>query len=347
MFEFREPLFLLLAILAIPLFFWMRRPIGRIKFSSLNIWPMRVKSFRARTSFVPPLLLSLAFIAFCVALAGPRIPGGSIQQHREGISIMLVVDKSGSMFALDMSKEDEDGNIIEEQDRLEALKDVLHEFIKGNGDTLKGRVNDSIGLVSFGTYPDSDCPLTLDHVTLLQLIDDVQIVTERNESGTAMGDAIGLATERLRDAPGKSKVMILLTDGVNNTGYEDPLETARMAAEFGIKIYTVGIGTNGFAKVRAKDPFTGRQVMQRMPVELDEKGLTEIADMTGGQYFRATDREGLEKIYEKIDALEKTKISENRLTHYDEKYAIAIVIGLILAALGALLRMTYYRRSPM
>ncbi len=346
MFEFREPLFLLLAILAIPLFFWMRRPIGCIKFSSLNIWPMRVKSFRARTSFIPPLLLSLAFIAFCVALAGPRIPGGSIQQHREGISIMLVVDKSGSMVALDMSKEDENGNIIEEQDRLEALKDVLHDFIKGNGSTLKGRYNDSIGLVSFGTYPDSDCPLTLDHVTLLQLIDDVQIMTNNSESGTSMGDAIGLATERLRDAPGKSKVMILLTDGVNTTGYEDPLETARMAAEFGIKIYTVGIGTNGFAKVRARDLF-GRQVMQRMPVELDEKGLTEIANMTGGRYFRATDRDGLEKIYEEIDALEKTKISENRLTHYDEKYAIFIVMGLILAALGALLRMTYYRRSPM
>ena len=346
MFEFREPLFLLLAILAIPLFFWMRRPIGCIKFSSLNIWPMRVKSFRARTSFIPPLLLSLAFIAFCVALAGPRIPGGSIQQHREGISIMLVVDKSGSMVALDMSKKDENGNIIEEQDRLEALKDVLHDFIKGNGSTLKGRYNDSIGLVSFGTYPDSDCPLTLDHVTLLQLIDDVQIMTNNSESGTSMGDAIGLATERLRDAPGKSKVMILLTDGVNTTGYEDPLETARMAAEFGIKIYTVGIGTNGFAKVRARDLF-GRQVMQRMPVELDENSLTEIANMTGGRYFRATDRDGLEKIYEEIDALEKTKISENRLTHYDEKYAIFIVMGLILAALGALLRMTYYRRSPM
>lgn len=347
MLEFREPLFLLLTVLAIPLYFWMRRPIGRIKFSSLSIWPTRVKSFRARTAFVPPLLISLAFISFCIALSGPRIPGGVIHQHREGISIMLVVDKSGSMFALDMSKQDEEGKVIQEQDRLEALKDVLHEFIKGNGSTLKGRENDSIGLVSFGTYPDSDCPLTLDHITLLQLIDEVHIVTERNESGTAMGDAIGLAVERLREAPGKSKVMILLTDGVNNTGYEDPIETARMAAEFGIKIYTVGIGTNGFAKVRVKDPWSGRQVMQNMPVELDEKGLTEIADMTGGQYFRATDRKGLETIYEKIDALEKTKISENRTMHYDEKFAIAILVGLILAALGALLRLTYYRRSPM
>ena len=347
MFEFREPLFLILAILAIPLFFWMRRPIGRIKFSSLSIWPVRSKSFRARTSFVPPLLLSLAFIAFCVALAGPRIPGGVIHQHREGISIMLVVDKSGSMMALDMSKTDKDGKTVEEQDRLEALKDVLRDFIKGNKSTLKGRYDDSIGLVSFAAFPDSDCPLTLDHVTLMQLIEDLQIVTDRNESGTAMGDAIGLATERLREAPGKSKVMILLTDGVNNMGYEDPLETARMAAEFGIKIYTIGIGTNGFAKVRMTDPFTGRKVMQNMPVELDEKGLTEIADMTGGQYFRATDRKGLEEIYEKIDSLEKTKISEDRTTHYDEKYALLIWAGLILMALGILLRMTYYRRTPM
>ena len=201
----------------------------------------------------------------------------------------------------------------------------------------------SIGVVSFATYPDSDCPLTLDHITLMQLINDIQIDYE--ESSTSMGDAIGLATLRLRDAPGKSKVMILLTDGVNNSGYEDPLDTARMAADAGIKIYTIGIGTNGMAPIRTKNMW-GRDTIRHVPVELDEKSLTQIAEMTGGMYFRATDRTGLEKIYSTIDKLEKTKISEDRKLKYDEQYWRYLEWGMILAALGFLLGMTFYRRSP-
>lgn len=339
MFEFREPLFLWISLLAIPLFFVMLRRGGRIRFSSLSMWSVKTTSFRAKTSFIPALLLALSFVALSVTLAGPRVPGGVIKQHREGIAMMLAIDKSGSMAALDMSKGDK------EQDRLEALKDVLGDFIKGNG-KLKGRYDDAIGIVSFASYPDSDCPLTLDHVTLMQLVNDISIVTDREESGTAIGDALGLSVERLRESESASKVIILLTDGVNNTGYEDPIEAARMAAQFGIKVYTIGIGTNGFAPVRLTNPFTGRSMMRQMPVELDEKMLTQIADMTGGLYFRATNREGLEAIYEKIDALEKTKISEDRTTHYDEKYFWSLAIGLILALCGLILRMTYYRRMP-
>ena len=339
MLEFREPWLLLLALLAIPLYVLMRRTIGRIRFSSLKLWPTHIRSFKARTAFVPALLISLAFVSFCVALAGPRIPGGVVHKHREGISMMLVVDKSGSMAALDMSTDDK------EQDRLEAVKDVVKDFIEGDGGALGGRPDDSIGLVSFGTYSDSDCPLTLDHVTLMQLVRDLEIAAN-DESGTAIGDAIGLATERLRAAPGTSKVMILLTDGVNNTGYEDPIDAARMAAQFGIKIYTIGIGANGQAMIRVTDPFTGRKVMRPMMVELDEESLTQIAELTGGNYFRATDRTGLEDIYKKIDKLEKTKISEERTTHYDEKYGLWLVAGLLLAALGLILRQTYYYRSP-
>ncbi len=339
MLEFREPLFLWISLLAIPLFFVMLRRGGRIRFSSLSMWSVKTTSFRAKTSFIPALLLALSFVALSVTLAGPRVPGGVIKQHREGIAMMLAIDKSGSMAALDMSKGDK------EQDRLEALKDVLGDFIKGNG-KLKGRYDDAIGIVSFASYPDSDCPLTLDHVTLMQLVDDISIVTDREESGTAIGDALGLSVERLRESESASKVIILLTDGVNNTGYEDPIEAARMAAQFGIKVYTIGIGTNGFAPVRLTNPFTGRSMMRQMPVELDEKMLTQIADMTGGLYFRATNREGLEAIYEKIDALEKTKISEDRTTHYDEKYFWSLAIGLILALCGLILRMTYYRRMP-
>lgn len=339
MLEFREPLFLWISLLAIPLFFVMLRRGGRIRFSSLSMWSVKTTSFRAKTSFIPALLLALSFVALSVTLAGPRVPGGVIKQHREGIAMMLAIDKSGSMAALDMSKGDK------EQDRLDALKDVLGDFIKGNG-KLKGRYDDAIGIVSFASYPDSDCPLTLDHVTLMQLVNDISIVTDREESGTAIGDALGLSVERLRESESASKVIILLTDGVNNTGYEDPIEAARMAAQFGIKVYTIGIGTNGFAPVRLTNPFTGRSMMRQMPVELDEKMLTQIADMTGGLYFRATNREGLEAIYEKIDALEKTKISEDRTTHYDEKYFWSLAIGLILALCGLILRMTYYRRMP-
>ncbi len=338
MIEYHEPLLLLLALLAIPLFILMRRPSGRMKFSGFEVWPAKTKSFRARTAFVPALLFAAGFIALCVALAGPRIPGGEVREHREGIAMMLVVDKSGSMEALDMSKDDKELN------RLEALKDVLSEFVRGNGSSLKGRYDDSIGLVSFASFPDSDCPLTLDHITLMQLVDELQIA-DRDESGTAIGDALGLAGERLREAPAKSKVIVLLTDGVNNTGYEAPLDAARMVANLGIKVYTIGIGTNGFAPMRVND-FFGRQVMRQVPVEIDEQTLTQIADMTGGEYFRATDNESLHQIYEKIDALEKTKISEERYQHYDEKYAFWVVLAMLLAACGLALRVTYYRRVP-
>lgn len=339
MLEFREPYFLLFAILSIPLFLRMLRPTGRIKFSSLALWPKKSRSFRARTAWIPAFLLSLAYVFFCVALSGPRVPGGVIRQHREGIAMMLVVDKSGSMGALDMSKSDQ------EQDRLAAVKDVLRDFIEGNGGALKGRPDDAIGLISFAMYPDSDCPITLDHVTLMQLIDDMDFA-QRDESSTSIGDALALAVERLRESKSASKVVILLTDGVNNAGYEDPLEAARMASQFGIKVYTIGIGTNGVASMKFTDPFTGRKVMRRVSVELDEKSLSEIAQMTGGAYFRATDRAGLEEIYEKIDRLEKTKISEDRLLHYDEKYVIFLSIGMILMFLGLALKLSYYRRTP-
>ena len=338
MIEFREPLLLLLALFAIPLFIVMRRPVGRMKFSGFDIWTVRKKSFRAKTSFVPALLLALAFAALCVALAGPRIPGDEVREHREGIAMMLVVDKSGSMEALDMSTDEKEMN------RLDAIKGVLNEFVRGNGKALEGRYDDAIGLISFGTFPDSDCPVTLDHISLMQIVNDIEIAQD-NESRTAIGDALSLAGERLRETQAKSKVIILLTDGVNNTGYEAPLDAARLVRELGIKVYTIGVGTNGFALMKVPGLFGG-MTKQKVPVEIDEKTLMQISDMTGGEYFRATDNESLHAIYEKIDALEKTKISETRYLHYDERYRIWVVIAMILAACGLLLRVTYYRRTP-
>ena len=339
MIEFREPLLLLMGLLAIPLFVLMNRPAGRMKFSSFDVWPVKKRSFRSATSFVPSLLLSLGLVSMSVALAGPRIPGGEVEEHREGISMMIVVDKSGSMEALDMSPAE---NV--EQNRLDAVKDVVSDFVNGNGSTLSGRRDDSIGLISFASFPDSDCPLTLDHITLMQLVKDLDIADD-NESGTAIGDALGLAGERLKEAKSKSKVIILLTDGVNNTGYEAPLDAARMVASLGIKVYTIGIGTNGSAPMRVKS-FFGSTIRQ-VPVQIDEKTLTQIAEMTGGSYFRATDRKGLEDIYKKIDAMEKTKIIENRYLHSDEKLEFWVVLAMLLAASGLLLRLTYYRRVPL
>lgn len=338
MIEFREPLLLLLALLAIPLFVVMLRPAGRMKFSGFDIWPVRGKSFRSVTSFVPSLLIALAFVALCVSLAGPRIPGGEIREHREGIAMMLVVDKSGSMEALDMSTDKK------EMTRLEATKDVLQAFVRGNGNTLSGRHDDAIGLISFGTFPDSDCPMTLDHLSLVQIIRDIQIA-QNNESRTAIGDALALAGERLREASAKSKVIILLTDGVNNTGYEMPLDAARLVRELGIKVYTIGVGTNGMALMKVPG-ILGGMTKRQVPVEIDEKTLIDIAEMTGGEYFRATDNESLHTIYEKIDALEKTEIAQTRYLHYDEKFAGWVALAMILAAFGLLLRVTFYRRTP-
>jgi len=338
MIEYREPLLLLLAILAIPLFILMLRPAGRMKFSSFSVWPVRGTSFRSETSFIPALLVSLGFAAMCVALAGPREPGGEVREHREGIAMMLVVDKSGSMDALDMATEEK-----QNQNRLEAVKEVVTEFVKGNGTTLTGRYDDSIGLISFASFPDTDCPLTLDHITLMQLVKDMTLA-DRNESATALGDALGLAGERLRESPAKSKVIVLLTDGVSNTGYEEPLDAAKMVASLGIKVYTIGVGTNGTAPMRVKTLF-GTSI-QQVPVEIDEKTLTEISKMTGGEYFRATDRAGLESIYAKIDSLEKTKISETRYLHYNEKFEFWVYLAFLLSSMGFLLKVTYYRRVP-
>lgn len=338
MIEFREPLLLLLALFAIPLFIVMLRPVGRMRFSGFDIWPVRGRSFRSVTSFVPSLLIVLAYVSLCVSLAGPRIPGGEVREHREGIAMMLVVDKSGSMDFLDMSTDEK------EMTRLDAVKEVLNEFVRGNGDSLPGRYNDSIGLISYGTFPDSDCPITLDHISLMQIVKDIQLAQDY-EGNTAMGDALALAGERLRETPAKSKVIILLSDGVNNTGYEAPLDAARMVKQLGIKVYTIGVGTNGMALRKVPGLFGG-MTKRQFPVEIDEKTLTEIADMTGGEYFRATDNDSLHAIYKKIDALEKTKISETRYLHYDEKYAGWVALAMALLALGLVLRVTYYRRTP-
>lgn len=337
--EFQEPWFLLAALSALPIFWLSRRSGGRMLFSSFRLLPARSASWRTRLAWLPDALLALAAVGLAVALAGPRIQSGQSRINREGIAIMMVVDTSGSMRALDLSEGDK------ERTRLEAVKDVFIQFVQG-GDGLPGRPNDSIGIVAFARYADTRCPLTLNHGSVVTIARDLELVSDRNEDGTGIGDGLSLAVERLRESKSKSKVAILLTDGVNNAGEESPMAAAELAKTLGIKVYTVGAGTNGLAPVRVDDPFTGQSVLMRQPVEIDEETLKAIADHTGGQYFRATDAEGLRQVYQAIDRLERSKISEQRLAEYREYYRHVLAIALLLACLGWLAGATVFRRLP-
>lgn len=337
----REPLFLLICLLAIPVFFLTRMTVGRLRFSSLKLLPQQGSTLRASLVWLPDFLVALSVVVFGVALAGPRLEGGSTRVQREGIAIMMAVDISGSMKALDLSQ----GGV--EETRLDVVKSVFKEFVKGNPeDGLEGRADDAIGVVSFAGHADAACPLTLDHGNLLSVVSDLEIVTERKEDGTAIGDALGLAVERLRKSEVASRIVILLTDGVNNAGEDSPLEAAQLAKTLGIKVYAIGAGTNGLAPVRAQDPFSGREILTQMRVEIDEKTLQQIAENTGGRYFRATDGDSLKDIYREIDSLEKSRITEDRIVEYDEYYDFSMALALIIACSGWLLGATIFRRLP-
>jgi Ca-activated chloride channel family protein len=294
-----------------------------------------------------------------VCLARPQIADQEIRRLSEGIAIQLVVDRSGSMRAMDF-------RIDERQvDRLEAVRRVVRQFILG-GESLAGRPHDLIGLITFATFPDSTCPLTMDHEHTVLTIDQVQ-PAEGSESGTAIGEAIALGVERLHSLDQqstqlgrrqvRSKIMIVLTDGENNRGEIDPKTAAELATTFGIRVYTIGAGTaNAVAPIPVTDVF-GRTRMQEVPVSIDEDTLKEIAEITGGQYFRATDTDSLAAIYATIDQLEKTEIEERRYVHYRELAVEPFALGgrtlpplllgvFLLLAAEMLLAQTKFRTVP-
>ena len=211
--EFREPLMLLLALLAVPVFVLARRAPGRVLFSSLELLPHTGAGWRVRFAWAPDALVALAVVGFALALAGPRTGEGFSQVRSDGIAIMMVVDTSGSMSALDLSTAER------ERTRLAAVQDVFEHFALGGGG-LPGRRHDAIGLVSFAAYADTAAPLTLDHETLVAVARNLEITTLREENYTAIGDALGLAVERLRESPARSRIVVLLTDGVSNAGVE-------------------------------------------------------------------------------------------------------------------------------
>ena len=336
--EFREPALLLLLLLAIPLFLLARRAPGRVLFSSLALLPRAVAGWRSRLAWLPDALLALALVALVVALAGPRIGERVSRIQREGIAVAMVVDTSGSMRALDLSTADR------ERTRLQAVQDVFESFVLGGGG-LPGRPDDAIGLIRFAGFADTAAPLTLDHENLVALARNLEITTVRDEDGTAIGDALGLAVERLRESPAESRIAVLLTDGVNNAGVESPPAAAELARSQGVRVYTIGAGRTGIAPVRVPDG-RGGTVLRSMAVEIDEAVLQDIAERTGGRYFRADDAEALVDVYEEIDRLERTKITEDRSRQYDELFPLPLLAGLLMAVLGWLGRGALFARVP-
>jgi len=284
-------------------------------------------------------VLRLAVLALIVlALARPQKGQEPIRESAKGIAIEMVLDASGSMRAEDMNLGGQRMN------RLEAVKQVFRDFVAGEKG-LDGRPNDVIGMVSFARYPEARCPLTLDHGVLLELVKGTEIVTDPREDGTAIGEAMALSLERIKDAKARSKVMILLTDGQNNVGNAKPLDAAKIAKALDVKIYTIGAGTRGLAPMPVTLP-TGETVLQSVRVDIDEATLKEIAATTGGRYFRATDGESLRSIYKEIDAMERVETESVKFLDYKELFPLFLFPGLGLLALEHLLACTWFRRVP-
>ncbi len=338
--EFGNKWFLALLVFA-PLVYWTAsRPTSLLGFSSVELFAQTSRSWRQRLSLLPALLLTCAFVALVVSLARPRTPQRETKISRDGIAIMMVVDLSSSMDARDMVVEDRSIN------RLAVVKDVFVDFVFGTDRTAgRGRPDDLMGMVTFARYGDSICPLTLDHGNLVNMVKDLEIVSQRQEDGTALGDGLGLAVERLRRSKAKSRIAILLTDGVANAGVIDPAKAADLAAENDIKVYCIGVGTQGMAPVPYVDLF-GRTRLTAQPVEIDEKALKQIAEKTAGKYFRAVDKDALAAIYREIDTLERTKVTEVKYLQYTEHFRYFVTSGLVLIATALVLNGSLLRRLP-
>jgi len=316
-------------LLSIPLmlawyFFRGRKNQSSVTYSSLNIFKDVPSTFRERMRHIPIFLRVIAIGLLIIALARPQSFTSGKNVSTEGIDIAMVLDISGSMLAEDLKP-----------NRLNAAKIVIDEFVEG-------RISDRIGLVVFARDAFTQCPLTIDYSVLRNLLLDIR--SGMIEDGTAIGNAIANGVNRLKESDAKSRIIILLTDGVNNSGEVDPISAAEIAKTFGIRIYTIGVGTRGEAPYPVKTPFGTRY--QMVPVEIDEDVLQQIAGITDGQYFRATNNRALQNIYEKIDELEKTKIEITSYKNASELFYSWLGLGLlfILGELGV--SRTILRKIP-
>ena len=337
MVELAHPWLMLAAPLAFLAFWWSRRGAGRIVFSSLGALPRSGTTWRTALAWLPDALFGLAIVSLVIALAGPRSGDKNSRIRREGIAIVMAVDVSGSMRALDLSEKNQ------ELTRLDAVKRVFEQFVRG-GKTLAGRPDDAIGLVAFARYADTRSPLTLDHDNLVNAARQLDFA-EQHEDGTAVGAGLELAVQRLSEYRARSKIVVLLTDGESNVHDIDEDTAIEDAIKAGVKVYTIGAGTNGVAPI-AVDRGDGRKQLMQMTVSIDETTLRKIADKTGGQYFRATDSASLKRIYQQIDKLERTAIEENRFLEYNQYYGVFVVAAMLLVAAALALRATVLRRLP-
>lgn len=301
-----------------------------------------------------PLIYGVGLVLVIVALARPQSGRSESRIFGEGIAVEMVLDISGSMEALDFKLGKRDVS------RLDAVKNVINEFVLGSrASGLSGRKDDLIGLVAFGGFADSKCPLTLDHGALVDIVSGLEVpkpVRDRRgrvineqalqeELATAIGDGLALGVDRLRDAKAKSRVLILLTDGDNNAGAIDPREAADIANQIGLKIYTIGIGRNGVVPFPQEDEF-GKRVLVPRQFRIDEELLREIAQKTGGEYFHASDSAGLAKVYAQIDQLEKSEFHETKFSEYTELFPWFAIPGLGLILLVGLCTETRFRTLP-
>ncbi len=320
--KFAEPafLYLLLIIPALIAFYVLKQhnASASVRMPGLEAFSKAGTSFRYYLRYILFAFRVLAITLLIIVLARPQSTSRFQDVSTEGIDIVLALDISGSMLARDFKP-----------DRLEASKNVATEFISG-------RPYDRMGLVVFSGESFTQCPLTTDHAVLINLMREIQ--SGMIEDGTAIGMGLANAINRIKDSEAKSKVIILLTDGVNNRGEIAPATAAEIAKTYGIRVYTIGVGTQGMAPYPVQTPF-GIQY-QNMQVEIDEAILREIAQTTGGRYFRATDNDKLVQVYSEIDKLEKSKIDVRQFSRKEEKYMIPALIAFCLLALEIFLRNT-------
>jgi len=350
--KFASPMaFLLLAVVPLLLLVHLGRlRVGSVRFPAVTAARAAGHSLRQRLRHLVLLLRVAALVLIVVAAARPQMGKEMVSERTKGIAIEMIVDRSGSM-GLEMTF----GR--KQVSRLDAVKAVFEEFVLGDDEGLEGRPNDMIGLVAFARYADTLCPLTLSHGALIEFLRGAQVVKREEEDGTSIGDALALAAARLKTAEEslagrgkgekpyeiKSKIIILLTDGQSNAGKRAPLDAAKMAAEWGIKVYTIGVGGKE-AVATVQTPFGPYKML--MGPGLDEKTLKAVAEATGGIYREAETAEALKNVYQEIDRLERSEIQSVRYLDYRELFWPFALSGLALLLLEVVLGSTIFRRIP-
>ena len=331
--EFASKGYFLLLLLLIPYILWYflyrKKNEPTMRMSDTRQYLYAPKSLRVRLIHLPMLLRCVCYVLIVCAMARPQTHNSWDNKTVEGIDIMLAMDVSTSMLAEDLKP-----------NRIEAAKDVAHEFISG-------RPNDNIGLTIFAGEAFTQCPMTTDHSSLLRLLQDTRTdIAARQliQDGTAVGMGLANAVSRLKNSKSKSKVVILLTDGSNNMGDLSPMTAAEIAKSLGIRVYTIGVGTNKVAPYPV--PVAGGVQYINIPVEIDTKTLKDIAQTTDGNFYRATSTAELKQIYRDIDKLEKTKMNVKHYAKRYEAYQPFVLVALVILLLEILLRLTWFRRIP-